>query len=91
MTIELFNSSGFWLEVIGWVGAIEILIAYGLISANKVDGTSVKYQMLNLTGSLLLIIYSIYKQAYPSSFINLVWAFIAIFALYSYWKGRSSN
>jgi len=34
-----------------------------------------------LTGAIFLIINSIYKEAYPFTFINAVWSVIAIVAL----------
>jgi hypothetical protein len=37
--------------------------------------------MLNLFGSIFLMTNTIYFGAYPSTFVNLVWLFIAIFAL----------
>jgi hypothetical protein len=73
------------IEIIGWVGAIEVLAAYFLISYNKVSNKSALYQFLNLTGAIFLIINTIYLKAYPSAFVNVIWMFIAGVAL---WKIR---
>ncbi|MFT6868468.1 MAG: hypothetical protein ACJA08_003322 [Cyclobacteriaceae bacterium] len=69
------------IDVLGWVGSIEVIIAYFLISSNKVTGISIGYQLLNLTGAAFLIVNTIYYGAYPSSLINIVWVGIAGYAL----------
>ena len=69
------------INIIGWLGSIGVLLAYVLVSTNRLKGDSVPYQMLNLFGSIFLMTNTIYFGAYPSTFVNLVWLFIAIFAL----------
>ncbi len=69
------------LDVLGWVGSIEVVAAYGLNSSQKIKSDSLLFQLLNLTGALFLIINSIYKEAYPFTFINSVWMVIALIAL----------
>jgi hypothetical protein len=73
------------INILGWIGSIEVLAAYGLNSYQKIKSDSILFYMLNLTGGLLLIIYSIYKEAFPNAFINIVWVVIALVAL---WKVR---
>jgi MFS superfamily sulfate permease-like transporter len=70
-----------WVEVIGWVGSVEILLAYGLNIYGKIRSNSVAFSLLNLTGGLLLIVYTMYKEAFPSAFINLIWVIIALISL----------
>ena len=69
------------VNVIGWAGSVAVLAAYLLVSLNRLKGDSVPYQLLNLFGSVFLMTNTIYMGAYPSSFVNLVWLFIAIFAI----------
>jgi hypothetical protein len=69
------------IEILGWVGSVEVITAYGLNSYQKIKADSFIFQILNLTGAIFLIINSIYKQAYPFTLINSVWAIIAIAAL----------
>ncbi|MBI5032529.1 MAG: hypothetical protein HZB51_18545 [Chloroflexi bacterium] len=71
----------FVINIIGWLGSIAVLLAYVFVSTNRLKGDSVPYQMLNLFGSIFLMANTIYFGAYPSTFVNLVWLFIAIFAL----------
>ncbi len=69
------------IDIVGWVGAIVLLLAYGLVSTRKTEGDSLSYQRLNLVGSALLMTNSFYYGAYPSSGVNIVWIGIALFAL----------
>ena len=68
-------------DIIGWIGSIEILAAFGLNSFQKIKSDSMTFQLLNLTGGIFLIINSIAHEAYPFTFINSVWAVISIIAL----------
>lgn len=69
------------IEIIGWIGSIAVLLAYGLNSYQKLRSDSMVFYMLNLTGGLALIFYTIYKAAYASAFINVVWVVIAVIAI----------
>ncbi len=69
------------VNVIGWAGSVAVILAYALVSTRRVKGDSFSYQALNLVGGLFLIVNTLYYGAYPSSFVNLVWVGIAIFAL----------
>ena len=71
-----------FVDVIGWIGSVEVILAYALISSDKVDSKSTVYQVLNLTGGIFLIINTIYYGAYPSTAINIVWVVIAVVALW---------
>ena len=70
------------ITTIGWIGSLEVIAAYALNSLQKIKSDSLLFQGLNLTGSIFLIINSVYKEAYPFTFINSVWAIIAIVALF---------
>ncbi len=70
-----------WFDTIGWVGAVALLIAYALVSHKKLEGDSAAFQLLNVGGSLLLAANTIFYGSYPSTFVNLIWAAIAIFSI----------
>lgn len=69
------------VEVIGWIGSIGILLAYGLNSYQKIKSDSLAFSLLNLTGGIFLTIYTVYKDAFANTFVNLVWVIIALIAL----------
>lgn len=74
--------SGLFIEIIGWVGAIFVLLAYILLSINKISSKGKMYQLLNLFGAIFLIINTYFLKAYPSMFVNVVWVGIAILGMY---------
>jgi hypothetical protein len=74
MEVLIFDS-------LGWIGALLLLLAYALVSFKKLAADSLAYQGMNVAASVLLAINTIYHQAFPSSFVNIVWTFIAIFAI----------
>ena len=74
-------NSQVWFDAIGWVGAAALLVAYAMVSHKKLEGDSATYQLLNISGSLLLAANTIFYGSYPSTFVNLIWAGIAVFSI----------
>ena len=70
-----------WFDAVGWLGAAALLVAYAMVSSRKMEADSAPYQVLNIIGSILLVANTIFYQAYPSSFVNLIWAGIAVFSM----------
>lgn len=70
-----------WITAMGWIGSVAVIAAYALNSLQKIKSDSLIFQVLNLTGAVLLIINSVFKEAYPFTFINTVWAVIAVVAI----------
>jgi hypothetical protein len=80
-----------WLvEILGWVGAILILAAYGLLSAERLTGQSRLYQWMNLVGAAGFVVNGWWHGALPSTALNVVWMLIGAVAL---WRiaGKSST
>jgi len=71
-----------FVDLIGWIGSIELVLAYLLVSYERIGATTRVYQWLNLTGSILLMANTAYYGAFPSTFVNVIWTLIAIAALY---------
>ena len=70
-----------WFDAIGWTGGAFLLVAYAMVSSKKLEGDSTAYQLLNIIGSLFLVANTIFYRAYPSSFVNVIWAGIAVFSI----------
>lgn len=68
-------------HIIGFIGTVLVLLAYLLLSTKRIQSDSVSYQGLNLVGAVLLIIYAVVLTAWANVLLNVVWGFIAIFAL----------
>jgi len=79
---ELFSMNNhLWFDAIGWVGAAALLVAFAMVSSRKWEGHSSAFQTLNVGGSVLLAANTIFYGAYPSTFVNVIWAAIAIFTI----------
>ena len=74
-------NSQLWFDAIGWVGAVALLIAYALVSSKRLQGDSAAFQLLNVGGSILLAANTIFYGSYPSTFVNLIWAGIAVISI----------
>lgn len=85
-TFEIDPSLKIFIEILGWIGAVEVIIAYALNSNGKMKSDSVAFQVLNLTGAVFLIVNTWYNAAYPSMVINVIWTVIAIGALIRIYK-----
>ncbi len=79
------------IDIIGWTGSVCVLSAYFMISLNKVTARSKLYQALNIAGSILLIVNTFFYSAYPSTFVNIVWLLIAIFAIINIFRSKNNN
>lgn len=77
------------IEAIGIIGAIEVLIAYGLNSYQKLKSDSMGFNLLNLTGGILLVTYSIYKEAWSNMAINIVWMVIALIGIAKFYQRKT--
>jgi hypothetical protein len=74
------------IDILGWLGGTEVLIAYILVSFKIVHPENFYYQLLNLMGAFLLIINTWYHEAYPSSIVNSIWVGIAIYTIIKFKK-----
>jgi len=79
------------LDVLGWIGALLLLGAYGLVSFRKLAPDSFAYQAMNIVASVLLLANTLYYGAYPSSFVNAVWTVIAVAAIASVVKRNAKQ
>jgi len=70
-----------FVDIVGWAGSAAVLMAYGLVSSNRLRADSASYQILNLLGSIGLIINSAFHAAYPSTVLNVIWTGIAAVSL----------
>lgn len=49
------------VDIVGWAEAAALLTAYALVSARRLSGDAVAYQLMNGIGGLLLIVNSFYS------------------------------
>ena len=73
---------GLVIESVGWIGAVLILAAYGLLTAGKLSADSPAYQAANVVGALGFIANGWWHKALPSTVLNVIWAGIGLTALW---------
>lgn len=76
------------IEIIGWAAAAIILAAYILLSLGKLGGRSYLYQWMNVIGAGGFIVNSGYNGAIPSAALNVIWAAMGLFTLWTVWRAR---
>lgn len=64
------------VEVAGWSGAALILLAYLLLSAERLSGQSLVYQGMNVVAALGFVINGWWHGAIPSAALNVLWLLI---------------
>jgi len=79
------------VEVVGWVGAALILLAYLLLSAGKLTGPSLVYQGMNVVGAAGFVINGWWHRALPSASLNVLWLLIGAIASWRILRKRGSS
>ena len=78
-----------FIDILGWTGSILYLLAYVLVSARKTEGDSPLYQGINIFAAFLLVLYTLYLEAYATMSLNVIWVFIGLFTLGRKWITRN--
>jgi len=64
--------------LIGFGGALIVLIAFVLNQIHKLNEDDTTYDVLNLVGSAMLVAYALIIRSYPFAILNLVWAGVSL-------------
>lgn len=67
-------------DVLGWIGMILVLLAYVLLSTNKIEN-GILYQALNLIAAVCMAIGLFPTKAWFSFTLQVVWAVVAVIAI----------
>ena len=79
------------VEVVGWGGAVLILLAYLLLSAGRLTGQSLLYQGMNVVGAAGFVVNGWWHGAVPSAALNVLWLLIGAVASWRILKKRGSS
>ena len=64
-------------DIFGWIGMILVLLAYWLLSANKIKNGKT-YQLLNFIAATFMAIGLYPTKAWFSFALQIIWALIAV-------------
>ena len=67
-----------FVKIIGWLGVLLFILAYLLLSLEKLDAKKPTYHILNFLGALCLIINAISIKDNPNIAVNGIWGLIAV-------------
>lgn len=70
-----------FVNLLGWAGAALMLYGYAMVSTSRMAGDGMPYQVINLAGSVALMVNTIYHAAWPSAILNIVWGVIGLVAV----------
>ena len=79
------------IEAIGWIGALLILAAYGLLTAGRLTAQDAAYQWMNVVGAAGFILNSGWNGAWPSAILNVIWVGIGAVALWRIMGRKDSS
>jgi hypothetical protein len=72
------------ISVSGWAGTFLILAAFFMSVSGRMKGSSIYYLLMNLFGSLGVLANVLYYMAIPAAFLEIVWAAVSLYGIYSY-------
>lgn len=75
-------------DIIGMTGTFLVVGAFFLLQLDKVSPDGIKYNMMNLSGAVLLLISLCYNFNLASFVIELFWIVASLIGLYKYFKKR---
>jgi hypothetical protein len=70
------------IEAAGWIAALLILASYMLVSSNRLSGQSRLFQWMNVVGSALFVVNTVWHGALPSAALNAVWCAVGLYTLW---------
>ena len=77
-------------DVLGWIGMVLVLIAYALLSTNKINSGKL-YQVLNLIAAIFMAIGLLPKNAWFSFALQVAWGIIAIISIIKIMKKEKQS
>ena len=63
------------------IGMALLIGAYALVTAGRLQGPGLTFQLMNLFGGAFLMVNSAYYGAWPSAALNVVWVIIGVVGL----------
>jgi Na+-transporting NADH:ubiquinone oxidoreductase subunit NqrB len=68
-------------NVLGMIGAAMLLFGFYRVNSGKWTNKSFAYELDNLVGAVLIIIYQVRYHAFVTVVVNAIWAIIALIGL----------
>ncbi len=69
------------IDIIGWVGVVLIVASFTFTTFEFITPQHISYPLLNIIGSICIIVSSYTKRDFQPVALNVVWLVIAAFGL----------
>jgi len=78
-------------DFIGLTGVLIIVTTYFLLQIHKLSSTDIKFSVLNIIGSLLILYSLLFNWNLPSVIIESFWILISLIGVYKYFKSKTKS
>jgi len=75
-----------FIDIIGSIGVFIVVVIYFLLQINKISSDDLKYSLLNILGSLLIVYSLIHNWNFASFMIEFFWILISFIGVYKYFR-----
>ena len=80
-----------WItDVVGMTGTFMVVLAYYLLQLEKTDPKGLSYNVLNLTGAVLLLVSLCFNFNLASFVIEVFWIGASLIGLWKYFQRQSA-
>ncbi|MFI2104566.1 hypothetical protein ACH436_14820 [Isoptericola sp. NPDC019693] len=87
MTISLLTV----ITALGWVGAIAVVLAYGMVSKGRWTADSLPFQLSNVAGASVMLVIAIVNGIWPSALSNVAAVVIGAAAMRTIARARRAE
>ncbi|MCA5894082.1 hypothetical protein LEP48_12085 [Isoptericola sp. NEAU-Y5] len=87
MTISLLTV----ITALGWVGAIAVVLAYGMVSKGRWTADSLAFQLSNFAGAFVMLLIAVANGIWPSALANIAAVIIGAFAMRTIARARRAE
>jgi hypothetical protein len=87
MTISLLTV----ITGLGWVGAIAVVLAYGMVSKGRWTADSLAFQVSNFAGAAVMLLIAIMNGIWPSALANVAAVVIGAAAMRTIARARRAE
>jgi hypothetical protein len=77
------------VDAIGMLGTAMVVLAYYLLQLERIDPSSLNYNLLNLVGAACLLVSLCFHFNLASFVIELFWIGASLIGLWKYWRRRA--
>ncbi|MFE5307417.1 hypothetical protein [Isoptericola sp. NPDC056605] len=87
MTISLLTV----ITALGWVGAVAVVLAYGMVSKGRWTADSLPFQLSNFAGAAVMLVIAITNGIWPSALSNVAAVIIGAAAMRTMARARRAE